>query len=427
MTTTDAAGGKKLTRRDILAAGGAAAGALALGVDPVRAATRIRRANPVEVTMFVFLGGALGRDAEGVQGLVRGQALERQDQHLREQQHRRLPADGGGEAAGSHPKPFVNMGFFNAQTAAQGDLDDMWLKLDYAHLENAKDIYPGVQAQQPEGDRHRRRPAGAPLQHAADLEPADVVGRLWNPDYAGKVTFFDYYWQAVYAAARLNGGNLHHMDKGWNLWSSKAHQQIRTIVTSNPQYLQVLTNGTAGLTSYFNGTGLQWMRQGAPLKYVVPKEGAINVPVYLQSVKGNTAGAGRGLPRHHREDAVAEVVRRLGEHEHRGAGQQQGQAAGGVQDAARLQAGDDQPPVEARVGASSRRRSAPGATSGISRSRRSSSADADGRGARGPVDDPALRRPGAAASGSPRRRLALVRARLAGARGDERRLRWHRW
>ena len=39
-------------------------------------------------------------------------------------------------------KPFVNLGFFNAQTTAQGDLDDMSETLDYAHLAHVKDIYP---------------------------------------------------------------------------------------------------------------------------------------------------------------------------------------------------------------------------------------------------------------------------------------------
>ena len=60
---TDATTGKKLSRRDVLAAGGAAVGALALGADPIRAATatprrRVAPAN-VNVKMFVFLGGAL--------------------------------------------------------------------------------------------------------------------------------------------------------------------------------------------------------------------------------------------------------------------------------------------------------------------------------------------------------------------------------
>ena len=59
---TDATTGKKLSRRDVLAAGGAAVGALALGADPIRAATATpRRWRPptCNVKMFVFLGGAL--------------------------------------------------------------------------------------------------------------------------------------------------------------------------------------------------------------------------------------------------------------------------------------------------------------------------------------------------------------------------------
>jgi putative spermidine/putrescine transport system substrate-binding protein len=283
----DAATGKKLTRRDILAAGGAAAGALALGVNPVRAATRVRRANPVEVTMFVFLGGALG-----VQPKAFKEWYESNHSNVKINIYENSNTVGYPLMVAAKKqdasKPFVNLGFFNAQTTAQGDLDDMWEKLDYGHLANVKDIYPAFKRSSQKGIGIGADQLGLVYNTQQISKAPTSWSDLWSPNYAGKVVFFDYYWQAVYAAARLNGGNLHHMDKGWNLWSQKAHDQIRTIVTSNPQYLQVLTNGTAGLTSYFNGTAIQWVRQGAPLKYVVPKEGGINVPVYLQSVKGNT-------------------------------------------------------------------------------------------------------------------------------------------
>ena len=185
-------------------------------------------------------------------------------------------------------KPFVNMGFFNAQTSAQGDLDDMWEKLDYGSLSNEKDIYPAFKRSNQHGIGIGADQYGLLYNTQQPSKAPTSWSDLWSPSNAGKVTFFDYSWYAVYAAAKLNGGGLRNMTPGWNLWEQKAHQQIRLIVTSNPQYLQVLTNGTAGLTAYFNGTGLQWRRQGAPIQYVPPKEGAINVPVYLQSVKGNT-------------------------------------------------------------------------------------------------------------------------------------------
>jgi putative spermidine/putrescine transport system substrate-binding protein len=286
----DQASAGTLSRRDVLKAAGAVAGALAVGVNPARAAVgamRVRRASPVSVTMFVFLGGALDVMPKAFKAWYEGNHknvsitiyensnLVGYPLMLAQKQQ-----DPG--------KPFVNMGFFNAQTSAQGDIDGMWEKLDYGSLANAKDIYPAFKRSNQNGIGIGADQYGL-LYNTQMISPAPTSwADLWNPAYAGKVTFFDYAWYAVYAAAKLNGGSLRHMNPGWQLWSQKAHQMVRTIVTSNPQYLQVLTNGTAGLTDYFNGTGLQWKRQGAPIQYVPPKEGAINVPVYLQSVKGNT-------------------------------------------------------------------------------------------------------------------------------------------
>jgi putative spermidine/putrescine transport system substrate-binding protein len=285
----ETAGARKLTRREIITAGGVAAGALALGVDPVGAATRlrVRRSAKVNVTMFVFLGGALGVMPKAFKDWYEAKNPNVSINIYENSNTVGYPLMVAAKRQNAS-KPFVNLGFFNAQTTAQGDLDDMWERLDYAKLENAKDIYPAFQ-------RSSHKGIGIGADQLGLVYNKQQIGKvptswadLWNPTYAGKVTFFDYYWQAAFVAARLNGGSLREMTPGWDLWAKKAHDQIRTIVTSNPQYLQVLTNGTASLTSYFNGTALQWIRQGAPLQYAVPKEGAINVPVYLQSVKGNT-------------------------------------------------------------------------------------------------------------------------------------------
>src|SRR3954452_16653812 len=136
-----AAGARKLTRREIVTAGAAAAGTLALGVDPVRAATRIRRANPVEVTMFVFLGGALGVMPKAFKDWYEGKHSNVKINIYENSNTVGYPLMVAAKQQDAS-KPFVNLGFFNAQTSAQGDLDGMWEKLDYGHLENAKDIYP---------------------------------------------------------------------------------------------------------------------------------------------------------------------------------------------------------------------------------------------------------------------------------------------
>ena len=88
------------------------------------------------------------------------------------------------------------------------------------------------------------------------------------------------------------------MEPGWQTWVDNA-QNIRTIVSSNPQYLNVLSSGTAPLTAYFNGTSYQWIKGGAPLQYVPPTEGAISVPVNLQSVDHQSDQA---------KEACAEII-----------------------------------------------------------------------------------------------------------------------
>lgn len=287
---TDAISERKVSRREVIVAGGAALGALAVGADPLRAATARpfrRRGSKVNVKLFVFLGGALEVMPRRFKDWYEGRNPNVSIEIYANSNTVGYPLMVATKRQ-SPNEPFVNMGFFNAQTSAQGDLDDMWERLDYGSLKNAKDILPVFR-------RGNRKGIGIGADQLGLVYNKNQVRKvprswrdLWNDDYAGQVTFFDYYWQTVYAAARLNGGDLRHMTPGWNLWKQRARQQIRTIVTSNPQYIQVLTNGTAGLTSYFMGTATQWVRQGAPLVYVPPAEGAINVPVYLQSVKGNT-------------------------------------------------------------------------------------------------------------------------------------------
>lgn len=184
-------------------------------------------------------------------------------------------------------KPLVNMGFFNSQISAQGDLDGTWNALDYATLSNAADV----------GDTFRRPGSNGIgigtdqigiLYNTKNITTAPSTwADLWDDRFKGKLTLFDYWWQVVFMAARLNGGSLENMEPGWQIWKENA-ENIRTLVTANPEWQQVLSNGTADITSCWNGTGLQFKKDGAPVDYVVPAEGAIAVPVYLQTLQGNT-------------------------------------------------------------------------------------------------------------------------------------------
>ncbi len=241
----------------------------------------------VSVTMFVFLGGDLGKMPKAF-----AQDYMQRHPNIKIQIYEDSNTVGYPKMLAAKrttpDQPLVNLGFFNAQTTAQGILDGMWNKLEYAAIANVKDVLPLFKRDDRYGIGYGADQIGLVYNTKQISTAPSSWADLWDPQFKGKVTFFDYYWYPVYIAAKMNGGGLDNMQPGWDFWKAHA-KQIRTIVTSNPQYLDVLSNGTAPLTSYFNGTGLQWKNGGAPLDYVPPKEGAISVPVYLQSVQGNTA------------------------------------------------------------------------------------------------------------------------------------------
>jgi len=179
----------------------------------------------------------------------------------------------------------VHFGFFNAQTTEQGILDKMFTKLDYSAIKNAADVRDVFKRQDQYGIGIGADQIGL-LYNAAKLGSSPQSwAELWDPKNQGKVSFFNFPWYAVYMAAKAAGGGLDNMDPGFAVWAEHA-KNIRTIVTANPEYQNVLASGTAPLTAYFNGTGHQFIKAGAPLTYAPSTEGPIPVPVNLCVVDG---------------------------------------------------------------------------------------------------------------------------------------------
>jgi putative spermidine/putrescine transport system substrate-binding protein len=280
-----------LSRRALLrglgAMGAAALGATACGDVTANGGSDSGGGQKLDLTMFVFLGGNLGTmpkefadDWKSSHPNVNLKIYEESNQVGYPKMVAQQKTDPS--------RPLVNLGFFNAQTTEQGILDKMWAPLDYAAMTNVADV-------RPESKRDDRFGVGIGSDQIGLLYNTEKLGSkptswqaLWDPANRGKVTLFGFPWYVIFAAAKLNGGGLENMEPGWKAWQDNA-KNIRTLVTSNPQYLNVLASGTAPLTGYFNGTGNQWITDGAPLEYVPPDEGAISVPVNLQAVAGQSS------------------------------------------------------------------------------------------------------------------------------------------
>lgn len=282
--------GKPVSRRNVLSGLGAI-GLSAMGAAacsnvsaPGASTTTGGAGKKLELTMFVFLGGDLGV-------MPKAFAKEWEASHP----NVKLTIYEESNSVG-YPKmvarkttnpnsPLVHFGFFNAQTTEQGILDKMFTKLDYSAIKNAADIRDVFKRQDQYGIGIGADQIGLLYNTAKLGSSPQSWAELWDPKNQGKVSFFNFPWYAVYMAAKTRGGGLDNMDPGFALWAERA-KNIRTIVTANPEYQNVLASGTAPLTAYFNGTGHQFIKAGAPLTYAPSTEGPIPVPVNLCVVDG---------------------------------------------------------------------------------------------------------------------------------------------
>ncbi|MCF6476696.1 extracellular solute-binding protein [Nonomuraea sp. MG754425] len=280
-----------ITRRRFLGATAGAAGlalATACGsVTPKTATPQTTGGGKLTLTMFAFLGGDLGK-------MPKEFAKEYMATHknvdikIYEQSNSVGYTKMLAQKKAAPDQPLVNFGFFNAQTSIQGADDKMFTPLDYSAMSNAADIDERFRYDDSIGIGIGVDQLGLLYNKDKLPEAPDTWAALWDHAHQGQISFFSFPWYAVYMAAKLNGGDLTNLEPGWELWKREA-KQIRLLVESNPQYLNVLSNGTAPLTAYFAGTGQQWINSGAPLAYAVPKEGAIPLPVNLQAVEGQSS------------------------------------------------------------------------------------------------------------------------------------------
>lgn len=184
-------------------------------------------------------------------------------------------------------KPYVDFGFFNASTVAQGDVDEMWEPIDPANVPNMAHIIPEYSRPNNLGAGYVTTLMGLIYNKDKIKTPPTSWTDLWAPENKGRVTTFDYQWQALTVAARLNGGGENNIDPGFKLWSEHA-DQFKALVNSNDQLKNLLVSGDAWIAPWFSNISRTWIDEGAPLAYVNPKEGAIAYPSYLQLVKGIT-------------------------------------------------------------------------------------------------------------------------------------------
>lgn len=185
--------------------------------------------------------------------------------------------------------PLVHFGYSNTQFAHQGDIDDMWETIDLANIPNIKNIVPSYHRPGNRGVGFSIAPVGL-MYNTKLVNPAPTSwADMWSPRFKGKLTTLRYAWymNGLVIAARMNGGSEKNIDPGFKLWGEHADQFV-AFANSNVDCRDLVVRGDAWMVPMFGGNVEQWRREGAPVDFVIPKEGLIAFPLFLVVAKGVT-------------------------------------------------------------------------------------------------------------------------------------------
>ncbi|WP_329179434.1 ABC transporter substrate-binding protein [Streptomyces sp. NBC_01477] len=174
--------------------------------------------------------------------------------------------------------PQNHLVFSNGGGTAAGKATGMYLRLDYSRIPNTQYLQPQFVEPDHCGVVFGADQMGLVFNNRTYPKGFGSWSDLWAPAQKGKLCFFTVPWWVIGMAAQQNGGGWDNMDPGFALWQQHA-KNIRTIVTANPQFLNMLSTSEAPLTSHYLGTSTAWRQQGAPLGYQRPAEGAFFDPV----------------------------------------------------------------------------------------------------------------------------------------------------
>ncbi|MCA9876129.1 MAG: ABC transporter substrate-binding protein, partial [Thermomicrobiales bacterium] len=115
---------------------------------------------------------------------------------------------------------------------------------------------------------------------------------MWNPEYAGHVSIgtaeagSTAWVQFLIAAAELGGGGVDNIDPGFEKLT-ELKPNLLTVTNSTAQVTQLLTDGDLWLTHFWDGRTIQAARDGIPVAFVAPEEGAFATITYVSMISGS--------------------------------------------------------------------------------------------------------------------------------------------
>jgi putative spermidine/putrescine transport system substrate-binding protein len=189
-------------------------------------------------------------------------------------------------------KPLINFGFYNVDATVKGAKDDMWVSLDESKIPNMKGIFPGFRRPENKGIGWGMSAIGLIYNKNTVKQPPTSWLDLLDPTYKGKVVTFDYGFNLLLLPITYAmGGSAKNDEDAWKAITKAARdKQFLAFGGSNEDVKNPIVRGDAWIAPWFSSQQRVWEKEeGAPVGYVIPREGQEAFPLYFQIVKGSTS------------------------------------------------------------------------------------------------------------------------------------------
>jgi putative spermidine/putrescine transport system substrate-binding protein len=165
----------------------------------------------------------------------------------------------------------------NQNTSAQLGALGAVVEWNEARVPNVAKVHPSFRYPHLVGKVHT--PYGLAVNTKRIRKPVESWDALWDPEFAGKVGWPDWVWvgeEVFHAINVIAGGDAENVDPG----VAKMRDLFRTnkpAVQNNPDHVkQLLVSEDVWICPYFGARTEQAKAAGAPVEFVVPKEGGLS-------------------------------------------------------------------------------------------------------------------------------------------------------
>ena len=177
-------------------------------------------------------------------------------------------------------KPAFDVAFMDLAPILQAKAAGLLQKIDPSKLSNLSNLYPLAVDKNGFWIAELVAMSGIAYNTEKVKTPPTSWQDLWDPKYAGHVAISDISgtigYQFLVEAARLNGGSETNIDPGFAALK-KLKPNIVSMYKTPAEAVQLLTSGEAWLGPAYSDRISAAKKEGAPVAFVQPKEGAIAV------------------------------------------------------------------------------------------------------------------------------------------------------